>query len=401
MLTGDQVRATVKEGKVKPGFITHEQDRYRERAEDILACVKASEQRRRGDIEADLEGILGDGIDRKLFDGLAKLVFDTCDFATQSPIPPRDLRQRVWLESARRGPLSVIAVEGVNTRDAVFAAVAAELGVQPDGLAEALYADQPDEQRLTICDAGDAQWLIDRYNLALVQALLFSAEHVDITVGAPTPARARQLLRAVKFNQLCFTAEMSGVDLKLRLDGPASCLSQTTKYGLAMAKFLPTLVLQPIWSLTARVQVKRFKPLLSVDHTLGLRTTTKDTGVYETREAEWFRERFEALESGWVLDRDPTPLMQGPDGVVVPDFSFRKGGRVAHLEILGFWRKGSIEKRLAAMKKHGPKNLVLAVSKRYCVEEAEALPEQIVPFAEVIPAKQVLERIELIARKVG
>ena len=53
------------------------------------------------------------------------------------------------------------------------------------------------------------------------------------------------------------------------------------------------------------------------------------------------------------------------------------------------------------MKKHGPKNLVLAVSKRYCVEAAEALPEQIVPFAEVIPAKAVLERIELIARKVG
>jgi predicted nuclease of restriction endonuclease-like RecB superfamily len=90
--------------------------------------------------------------------------------------------------------------------------------------------------------------------------------------------------------------------------------------------------------------------------------------------------------------------VQGPDGVVVPDFSFRKGKKVAHLEILGFWRKGSIEKRLAAIKKHGPSNLILAVSKRYCVDEAEQLPDQVLAFAEVIPAKQVLERVEKVAK---
>ena len=399
MLTGDLVRCTVKEGKVKPGFISLEQNRYRERAEEILACVAASHQCRRGDIEADLEGILGDGVDRKLFDGLAKLVFDVCEFATQSPIPPRELREKVWKESARRGPLGPVAVEGAHTRESVFATIAAELGADPALLPDALYADQPSEQRLTACLAGDARWLVERYNLALVQALLFGAEHVDVTVSAPTPARMRQLLRAVKFNQLCFAATRAGDDLVLRLDGPASCLAQTTRYGLALAKFLPTLVLQPQWSLSAKVKVKHFRPVLHVDHTLGLVSHAPDVGAYETREAEWFRERFEALESGWKLERDPLPLIQGTEGVVVPDFTFRKDGRVAHLEILGFWRKGSIQKRLTAMKKHGPRNLVLAVSKRYCIGEAEELPDQIVPFAEVIPAKQVLERIEAIARR--
>lgn len=399
MLTGDLVRCTVKEGKVKPGFITFEQNRYRERAEDILAAVTASHQSRRDDIEAELQDILGDGVDRKLFDGLAKLVFDVCEFATQSPIPPRDLREKVWLESAKRGPLTTVALEGAHTRESVFATIGAELGADPALLSDALYADQPGQQRLIACLAGDARWLIERYNLALVQALLFSAEHVNITVGAPTPARMRQLLRAVKFNQLCFAAVRSGEDLMLRLDGPASCLSQTTRYGLALARFLPTLVLQPTWSLTAKVQVKRYKPLLEIDHTLGLVSHAADVGAYETREAEWFRERFTALESGWTLERDPLPLLQGSEGVVVPDFTFRKEGRIAHLEILGFWRKGSIQKRLAAMKKHGPRNLVLAVSKRYCIGEAEEMPDQIVPFAEVIPAKQVLERIEGIASR--
>ncbi len=398
MLTGDLVRATVKEGKVKPGFVSPDSERHKERAEDILACVKASVGRRRVEIEEDLEAILGDAVDRKLFDGLAKLVFDSCEFATQSPITPRELRQRVWLESARRGPLSPVALEGVDTAADVFAAVAAELGVAPTGLPDALYADLPSEQRLTRCDAEDATWLLHRYNLALVQALLFSATHLDIRVGTPTPARARQLLRAIKFNQLCFTATREMEDLIFRIDGPASLFSQTTKYGLALAKFLPTLVLQPSWSLSAIVEIKRYKPKLTLDQDSGLRSHHADVGVYETREAEWFRERFEALESGWTLEKDPTPLIQGPDGVVVPDFSFRKGKKVAHLEILGFWRKGSIEKRLAAIKKHGPSNLILAVSKRYCVDEAEAMPDQVVPFAEVIPAKQVLDRVEKVAK---
>jgi predicted nuclease of restriction endonuclease-like RecB superfamily len=292
-----------------------------------------------------------------------------------------------------------VAVEGANTPAAVYAAVAAELGVEAAGLPDALYADQPAEQRLTKVSGLDASTLVARYNLAIVQALLFSAASVDIRVEHPTPADARHLLRAVKFQQLCFSATRDGEDLCLHLDGPASLFSQTTRYGLSLAKFLPTLVLHARWSLRAVVQVKHRKPVLELDQDAGLVSHARDAGRYETREAEWFAERFEALSSGWTLERDPLPLNQGGEGVVVPDFTFRNGKRVAHLEILGFWRKGTIERRLALLKKHGPKNLVLAVSKRYCTEKAAELPEQVVSFAEVIPAKQVLERIEALTKK--
>lgn len=399
MLTGDLVRATVKDSRARPGFLQHDQDRYRERAEEILACVHGSVGRRRVDVQADLDALLGDGVDRKLFDGLAKLVFDECTFATEAPIPPRELRQKVWLESARRGPLSTVELEGAATVAGVYAAVAAEIGADPAALPDALYADHPDEQRLTACDAKDARWLIDRYNLALVQALLFSAEKLNVRVPDATPARTRQLLRAVKFHQLCFSAAREDDALLLTLDGPASLLAQGSRYGLALARFLPTLVLQPRWSLHAVVKVRHLRPTLVLDQESGLRSDAPDHGAYETREALWFAERFAALESGWSLERDPTPLAQGSEGVVVPDFSFRKDGKVAHLEILGFWRKGTIEKRLSLLKKYGPKNLVLAVSRRYCTEKAAELPEQVVPFAEVIPARQVLERVEVVAAR--
>ena len=130
----------------------------------------------------------------------------------------------------------------------------------------------------------------------------------------------------------------------------------------------------------------------------GLRSHYRDLGAYDTREALWFEERFRALDSGWTLDREVLPLPQGGEGVVVPDFRFTKGGRTAYLEILGFWRKGSVQRRLQLLKRHGPRNLVLAVSKRLAGEEAAEIPDAVVPFAEVIPAKAVLERFEAIAR---
>ena len=400
MLTADLVRAAAKGGVIKPGFVDFATPRIAERATEILNAVGAAIGQRRKDIEEELEGLLGDAVDRKLFAGLAKVVFDACDFEVASPVEPRELRRLVWLESARRGALSSVALEGVSTAADVYAAVATELGADPALLPDAMFADRSDEQRLTKCDLTEPSQLVDRYNLGLVQALLFSAHHLDIELSTPTPARARQLFRAIKFHQLLFSTTPVDGGYRIRLDGPASLFAQSSRYGLALAKFLPVLLLQPgPWTLRAEVTWGRFRPSMVLTHESGLRGKALDHGAYETREAEWFAERFLALDSGWTLDRDAQPLLQGADSVVVPDFTFRKGGKIAHLEILGFWRKGSIETRLALLKKVGPKNLVVAVSKRYATDKEGELPDSVVPFAEVIPAKEVLRRIEGVATR--
>ncbi len=395
MLTADLVRATVKKGELLPGFVDFSNERVAERAGDILACVAQGVGTRRGEIEEELESLLGDATDRKLFDGLAKVVFDSCEFATQAAVEPRQLRRDVWLQSALAGPLSPIRIEGLVTRDDVLGRVGAPHGMDPAAVLEVMYADHPAEQRLVSCALTEAAAVVDRYNLGLVQALLFSAAGVEVVLTAPEPARLRQLLRAVKFNQLCFVASRQGTDYRLSIDGPASLFSATSRYGLALAKFVGALALAPgPWSLRAEVAWRRFRPTLTVTDRTGLRSHYRDVGAYETREAEWFRERFEALDSGWTVEREPLPLVQGAAGVVVPDFAFKKGGRVAYLEILGFWRKGGIAARLAATAKHGPPNLVLAVSKRYATDKGGELPEGIVAFAEVVPAKEVLRLVE-------
>lgn len=398
MLTGELVRVKAAKGELTPSFVDPTSERLVERAEELLALFREGVGRRRADLDEEIDAIVGDGTDHKLTKGLVKVLTDKSEFDVSAPLPPAEIRAAVFKAAARLGPLSGVAMEGGRPTVAeVYRVVGEALGVDPAALEGALYADHADQQVLTSVDVPSARWLLDRYNVALVQAVLFKASELRIKLVKPEPARARQLLRAVKFHQLIFDVRVLPDGYELVLDGPASLFSQTTRYGMALAKFFPALLLQPgDWQATATVDW-RGKKTMTLTPGMKLQSHYRDQGAYETRESLWFEERFRALDSGWELDREVVPLTQGGEGVVVPDFRFQKGGKTAYLEILGFWRKGSIQRRVTLLKRHGPTNLVVAVSKRLAGEAGE-LPDAVVPFAEVIPAREVLKRVEAIAR---
>lgn len=397
MLTADLLRVRVTKGELVPGYVDAASPRLLERAEELLALFREGVGRRRFELDEEIEAIVGDGVDHKLTRGLVKVLVDRSEFDVSAPVPPTEIRERVFKLAARRGPLGAHVVEGGRPTAAdIWREAAGELGVTPEALQGGLYADHADQQVLTAVDVPSAAWLLHRYNVALVQALLLKASELRIRLVKPEPARARALLRSVKFHQLIFDLAPKSDGYELVLDGPASLFSQTSRYGMALAKFFPSLLLTSGWEATAKIAWRGDK-VLKVAAATGLRSHYQDRGAWESRESVWFAERFAALDSGWELDREVMPLDQGGEGAVVPDFRFRKDGRTAWLEILGFWRKGSVARRLALLRRHGPANLVVAVSRRLAAEEAE-LPDTIVPFAEVIPAREVLRRIEVVAR---
>lgn len=400
MLTGDLVRTRIQKGELRPSFVDPASERLIERAEELRTAFAEHIGAHREDLDAQIGLIAGDGVDHKLTSGLAKILFDRATFDVAAPIPPAEVRAAIFRAAARRGPLAGTAVEGGRvTGDQLWAELGAERGLSVDAVRGCLYADHADQQVLTSVDVPSAEWLLHRYNVALVQAVLLRATEIRVDLVRPAPGRARQLARALKFHQLLFAMAPTADGYRLTLDGPTSLFSQTTRYGLSLARFFPALVLQPgAWSMEADVTERNRDVVMRVSSDDGLRSHYKDLGGYDTREALWFAERFEALGSGWELRRDAEPLTQGGEAVVVPDFSFHRDGRVAHLEILGFWRKGTVPGRLALLKKHGPSNLVLAVSRRLCADpDGGELPAAVVPFAEVIPAKEVLARVEACA----
>lgn len=403
MLTGELIRARTVKGKLRLAFVNAEDPELLDRAAELVGMVQQGKGESRGELEELVDGWIGEDPDAKLLRGLWHLVEKRCTFEVHSPVPPAALRMAVFREASLRGPLAPRKLEGgPPTAQDIYATIAEQHGVPPEQLPPALYADHPDAMRLTAVDFPEdldaaAHWLLHRYNSALVQGLLIGASSLTIHLQRPEAPRARQLFRAIKFHQLIHTIVPEGDSYRIVLDGPASLFSQTTRYGLALARFFPALLLQTgAWRLEAPVTWRDLPRVLELSQEAGLRSHYKDTGAWVPKEAEWFAERFLALNSGWELLRQPPPLRVG-DVAIVPDFGFRKDGREAWLEILGFWRKSSLGRRREQVRQPGAENLLLAVSRRLCGDEESELTG-VLPFAEVIPAKEVLKWVEAHAR---
>lgn len=414
MLTGDLVRVRATRDGLKVGLIDPTQPRMLERAAAILAAFRASVGRDRAALDEALAEVEGDGIDHKLTRGLAKICLDRAEFDTSSPIPPVELRRAVFGLAARIGPVrppapavdagEAAAAEPV-TAASLFARLGSELGVESSALARGLYADLPSEQILAALDipGEDPAWLLHRYNTALVQAALLRARSLHLALPGPRAGEARALFRALKFHQLIAevvadpTLDVDGrAGYRVTIDGPESLLTQSTRYGGALAKFFPALLLLGTpWQATAAVVWSQRAVALELSDTLGLRSHYRASGTWISREAQWFHARWQETVPDWTIEEGGAPLDQGGEGTVVPDYTLRRGDDVVHVEILGYWRKATLARRLQLMRRHGPRNLILAASRRLMQDAApDTLPEGIVLFAEVIPVREVLRVAE-------
>ncbi|MGB0637791.1 MAG: DUF790 family protein [Myxococcota bacterium] len=402
MLTGDLVRVRVVKKTLVPSFISTKTSRLVDRAEVLLNVMSTALEAgwNRGAIDERIRDLTGTDVDHKITKGMAKLLMDKGEFESRSPIDPQELRWQVFSESAQMGPLARHPDTNQPTADDVYARVAKDLNCTPEDVEQALYADLKDQQVLQSIKLPTPNGLLERYNVALVQALLLKANSIELTLTQPDPKYVRQLIRYLKFYQLMYRTEPTKDGLRIELDGPQSLLRLSTRYGMQMANFFPAILLQPgIWHMKAEIlwgKKRKFKKDLSLDHTMGLTSHYKDTGTWTSRTETWFVERFEKLDSDWSLSPGE-PIDQGNQSMVIPDFTFRKKGKVAHMEIVGFWRKKHLMERLQNL----PDNVILAVSSKLKGEAgalSKTMESQVIRFAEVIPAAKVVQMVESIAR---
>jgi predicted nuclease of restriction endonuclease-like RecB superfamily len=403
-------------------------------AADLIGLFQHHLGQPRGTLEAVLEEYEGASLEYPIIRGLAKVLFDVSQFASEPPITPAELRLRLFRLAAQRGPVvSQPDLVHATRRETLLAEVAVELSLQPETADEALYADLAEEQVLRdLSVAWTPQALIERYNLELARGLLYWASEMRIVVRD----RFKDVFRYVKLFKLMHTVQPlgdwatterattegrpygPGRAYRITLDGPISPFVQATiRYGRQLAKFLPALLLCKGWSMEADVYLPDAMPgkkrdantqyplKYRLDDRCGLKSHYPASGEFDSRlEADFaaeFQAKFGDRRGPWELAREDEIIVVG-DTVMIPDFSFthRRDGRRALLEIAGFWHPNYIRRKIEKLRQADRPDLVVLVYQGVnCTEETWAdVPGEVLYFKNKPVLKDVLAAIERAAR---
>ena len=413
MLTADLARSRTTAEEIRPLFIGPNEERYRKTARELIRLFETHLGEPKGDLEDAINELTVADTDYKIVQGLAKLLTDECAFEITAPVEPREIRQQLFETANEWYPIVRQPTLGEDTQQIeIYSSVADTLGISLEECYQGMYADLEDNKRLVQIGTRTAEqyagadneassitsltgssdedykhtdltvdWLLTRYNLALAQAVLYDATEMRIRVWD----HFGTMFSYVKLFGLMHRVYPIGADgervastdraagYEAILDGPASLFSQSRKYGIRMANFLPALPLCNRWEMTAKILVDETTGetrQFALDHAEGLDSHYSagerfDSDIERTLARKWDRANTE-----WELVREDDVFDLGAE-VMIPDFAIEHpDGRRAILEIVGFWTPEYLDAKLEKIRQVEAANFVIAVSEHLdCAKE--------------------------------
>jgi predicted nuclease of restriction endonuclease-like RecB superfamily len=385
-------------------------ERAIELADGAVDVAKAHEGEARATLEDaldELPAVMQKGSDEPRFArGLKKLVLDACAFDVDTTLDPEAVRAAAFAAAAAARSASAF------DRARVIDSVAAAMGTGVDDVERALYADLSAAHAVRGLEVDDGKTLVARYRTAELQAVLLRAVRLVVDVQASS-LELRGLLRALKLHQLLFELDVppdfsladvgdAGDVVRLTVEGPMSLFQQSTRYGLKLALLLPHIAACARFKLDAHVKLRNGGPLerFVVD---GKRAGARaDIGALSETAATLLAE-LEGAER-WKARAATEILPLAGEGAVVPDLVLedKKTGELVYVEVLGFWSRKAVWKRVELVERGLPYRIVFCASERLRVSE-EALPDDgsttsaLVVFKGVLRAQKVLEAADRVS----
>ncbi|MBD1996106.1 DUF790 family protein [Leptolyngbya sp. FACHB-541] len=370
-------------------------------ATDLINLFQQMQGKTQGELNRQLQELEGEDTDYRIKRGLAHILrssFST--FEIVSPLEPQLLRQRVFALSAQAAPLPQTA-QATLTKLADHLTQELDREVLPDQIRAGLYADLAENRILTQFEAPTSEALLHRYNLSQVQGIFYKASHITITAHRNDPGEYKLLFRYLKlFGLMAYIEGDADHGFTITIDGPTSLFKPSTRYGLDIAKLIPALLHVTKWSLTAELQIRdsytnaKKTRRFSLNSDCGLVTHYPPGKPYDSMLEESFADRWNALKSEWVLERE-VDLIPIPGSVMIPDFRLvHPDGRDFLLEIVGYWRPEYLRKKFSQVRQSERDNLILAISERLNLEKAGVkvsdVPAKVIWFKDKLSPKAVL-----------
>lgn len=339
-------------------------------AEQLLDCFEFGVDDTYGMLQDSLEPICLSSQRHRLIKGLIHILEARLTFEADLPIDPIALREKLFTRAAE---IRAEEFRKLTWREEILANTASELGIEVQAIENALYSDLKRERKITAFEPIEAEDLIAEYNLTLAKSLLLYAKKLTFTVEVGTDRPAlRKLFQSLRFFNLLFEAQaITETVWQFSVDGPTAVLPQPQKYAASLASFLPSLYAFSAWHATSELEIDGQKyqwqlkpddfaaPVMRFPHRL-------------PEEAQMLEKRIEEAGKGWQVTHAYPLLQFDSQGVWIPDFSVRQSesARVAHVEVLGFWRADYLNRRLKLLKT-APKNLILVISDKLKLSEGQ------------------------------
>ncbi len=402
MLPANLLRYEIDNNEIHVAYVDSESESHQATASDLIELYTAHIGRSKGELTNALADYEDDDTDYHLIRGLAKLLEDLSDFAIHSPIEPEVLREKIFADSSKRHPVVIEPnLLHQHTRSTVLTEIANEFGISADDVSRGMYADLDENRVLMKFDPLTPQWLLDRYNVALAQAVLYRASKMTLRIYPDIPTKYKQIFKFIKFFKLMHVINGNHADgYQITLDGPVSMFRLSQKYGIRMALFLPALLQCDRWWMDAKVIMRgdayyHFK----LTDACELRSHYQQPSEFDSKLEQRFAEQFKKLDTAWEFERE-TEIIDFKETVFIPDFSFlHPDGRRALMEIVGFWTPDYLRRKLWKLRQAKRDNIIIAVSDRLnCTkEDFRDIHGELVFFKTRIDSKVVLDRVEACA----
>src|ERR687886_796491 len=171
--------------EVQPAYLETTSARYLGIADALIALAESHVGSTLGELREAVRDFVGGATDHRLQRGLAHLLEERLRREPPTAAEPGELRRSFYRLVAERGPIvdEQEAVGGL-TREVAYEQVGVAHHLAGEEVARWLFADHPEGQRIVDFDRVELSpaWLLQRYNLALAQGLLYRAEDLTVTL---------------------------------------------------------------------------------------------------------------------------------------------------------------------------------------------------------------------------
>lgn len=363
MLPGPLLCASVTRGDVLPRYLSARDEVWIRALCDTLDALAG---RTTADVDAAIERSIeplarAHGVPRRAVLGARHVLGRHYVTRVVAARRPSIVRREVFERAALAGP---------DGRDAAISGAAAALELTRAELLEAMFADRPAARRLGSARERPAPGaVVAEYNLALVQGIVLRSSEVRVTVRA----HARSVVRYAKLQRLICLCSQSGAATTVALSGPLSVFHHTTKYGRALAAFLPAVVSTPAWSLEADCDLAGRSGTLRCDASdLLARPHALPRAADSAVERALARDVVRLGHLGWTLERESRVLRHG-EHLFFPDFTLRRGDEHVLVEIVGFYTPDYLARKREALRAVRGEKIIVCLDRDLASGPTEAL----------------------------